>query len=64
MERTPPPTDIETARRKRSAPVEWVYACLCGGQLFFLIDDGHVQCAECKTLHERIFWAEPGALNP
>ena len=56
-------TDIESARRKKAKP-EYVYACHCGSELFYLMKCGTIQCLGCEEIHERIAWGEPGALNP
>lgn len=62
MERTPP-TNIDEARKRRVTP-KYVYECRCSGQIFYLHDDGRIECAACGLFHERLVWAEPGALNP
>jgi hypothetical protein len=57
------PADLAAARARRKPAREFVYTCDCGGQNFFLLDVGMVQCSNCQTTHLRIAWGEPGALK-
>lgn len=39
-----------------------VWECECGGQVFYLISSGEVECAECK-LTSRSIWTTTGDDN-
>ncbi len=35
---------------------EGVFECLCGSQLFFLTEDGTVECSRCHDVKTSIRW--------
>ena len=40
----------------RSKKPEHVWECNCGGQLFYLHDDGGIECRSCKTIKTTLLW--------
>lgn len=46
-------TDISQFRQKKP---EQVWACRCGGQHFYLNDDGTIECRSCKLINETMEW--------
>jgi hypothetical protein len=49
----PEPTDINAFRQKKP---EMVFECRCGGQHFYLNNDGTIECRSCKLINETIEW--------
>lgn len=50
-------TDVVDINRFRPKKVETVWECSCGCQLFYLQEDGAVQCRSCQEIIGSIEWA-------
>ena len=51
---------VELRRFKPRQPVQ-VFTCDCGGQQYFLLVTGKVQCASCQDIHQDTRWTHPEA---
>lgn len=54
---------VEIAEFQVKRP-EWVFECRCGGQLFFLLHDGTIECRSCKLVSQRIEWTYRAGEKP
>lgn len=46
-------TDLNQFRSKKP---EMIWECQCGGQHFYLNNDGTIECRSCKRINETIEW--------
>lgn len=46
-------TDLSQFRKKRA---EYVFQCPCGGQHFYLLVDGSIECRSCDRIIQKIEW--------
>lgn len=48
--------DVTPIDRFRERKIEYVFECACGGQHFYLHQDGCIECRDCEHRVDKIEW--------